>query len=100
VGCGAVVIARRGNPRLGAEIAISSSTQVAVFVTPAVVLLSFLVGHDLPLAFRPVEIAAVAGAAVTVAVAAADGCSKRWQGYVLLALYAGVVTAFGFSGDR
>jgi len=51
---GAVVIAQRGNPRLGAEIAISSSTQVAVFVTPAVVLLSFLVGHGLPLAFRPV----------------------------------------------
>jgi Ca2+:H+ antiporter len=97
---GAIVIARRGNPRLGAEIAISSSTQVAVFVTPAVVLLSFLVGHDLPLAFRPVELAAVGGAAVAVAAAAADGCSKRWQGYVLLALYAGVVIAFGLSGDR
>jgi len=97
---GAVVIARRGNPRLGAEIAISSSTQVAVFVTPAVVLLSFLVGHDLPLAFRPVELAAVGGAAVVVAITAADGRSRRWEGFVLLALYAGVVTAFGFTGDR
>jgi Ca2+:H+ antiporter len=97
---GAVVIARRGNPRLGAEIAISSSTQVAVFVTPAVVLLSFLVGRGLPLSFRPVELAALGGGAVAVAVAVADGRSRRWQGYVLLALYAGVVTAFGFAGDR
>jgi len=94
------VIAQRGNPRLGAEIAISSSTQVAVFVTPAVVLLSFLVGHGLPLAFRPVELAAVGGAALAVAITVADGRSQRWKGYVLLALYAGVVTAFGFAGDR
>jgi len=97
---GAVVIAQRGNPRLGAEIAISSSTQVAVFVTPAVVLLSFLVGHGLPLAFRPVELAAVGGAALAVAITVVDGRSQRWKGYVLLALYAGVVTAFGFAGDR
>src|SRR5437870_3725348 len=61
---GAVVTARRGNPRLGSEIAISSATQVAVFVAPVIALLSFLVGHDLPLAFRPVELAAMGGAAI------------------------------------
>ena len=97
---GAVVIARRGNPRLGAEIAISSATQVAVFVTPAIALLSFFIGHDLPLAFRPVELAAVGCAAVVVAFTVADGRSRRWEGFVLLALYAAVVTAFGFAGDR
>ena len=97
---GAVVIARRGNTRLGAEIAISSSAQVGVFVTPAVALLSFLVGHDLPLALRPVELAAVGLAAVAVAVTVADGCSKRWQGFALLSLYAVVVIGFGFAGDR
>jgi len=97
---GAVVIARRGNPRLGAEIAISSSAQIAVFVIPVVALLSFLVGNDLPLAFRPVELAAIGGAALVVAITVADGCSRRWQGFALLALYAGVVTAFAFAGDR
>ena len=94
------MIARRGNPRLGAEIAISSATQVAVFVTPAIALLSFFIGHDLPLAFRPVELAAVGCAAVVVAFTVADGRSRRWEGFVLLALYAAVVTAFGFAGDR
>lgn len=97
---GAVVIARRGNPRLGAEIAISSSSQVAVFVTPAIALLSFLVGHDLPLAFRPVELAALVGAALVVAITVTDGRSRRWEGFALVALYAGVVVAFGFAGDR
>ena len=97
---GALVIARRGNPRLGAEIAISSSAQVALFVTPAIALLSFLVGHDLPLSFRPVELAAVAGAGLAVALTVADGRSRRRNGFMLLALYAGVVTAFGFAGDR
>jgi Ca2+:H+ antiporter len=97
---GAIVIARRGNPRLGAEIAISSSTQIAVFVTPAIALLSFLVGHDLPLAFRPIEVAAIGIAAIVVAVTVADGRSKRWEGFVLVALYAALVTAFGFAGDR
>jgi Ca2+:H+ antiporter len=97
---GAVVIARRGNVRLGAEIAISSSTQVAVFVAPAVALLSFFVGHPLPLAFRPIELAAVGLAAIVVAVTVADGRSQRWQGFALVALYAAVVTAFGFAGDR
>jgi Ca2+:H+ antiporter len=97
---GAIVIARRGNPRLGAEIAVSSSAQVAVFVTPAIALLSFLVGHDLPLGFRPVELGAIAAAAVVVNVAVLDGRSRRREGYVLVGLYALAVVAFALSGDR
>ena len=61
---GAIVIAQRGNTTLATEIAISSATQVAVFVTPVVALLSWLVGNGLPLAFRPVEIARWPGAAL------------------------------------
>jgi Ca2+:H+ antiporter len=97
---GAVVIAHRGNTRLGAEIAISSSSQIAVFVTPAIALLSFVVGKGLPLAFRPVELAAIVGAGLVVTITVADGHSRRWEGLLLVALYAGVVTAFGFAGDR
>ena len=61
---GAIVLARRGgNLRLASEIAVSSSAQVAVLVTPAVALLSWLVGPALPLSFRPIELAALGGAA-------------------------------------
>ena len=97
---GAVLIARRGNPGLGAEIAISSASQVALFVTPAVALLSFLAGHDLPLAFRPIELAAITGAALVVALTVANGRSSRRKGVMLLVAYATLVIAFGFVGER
>ncbi len=48
---GAIVVARRGNPGLGTEIAIASATQILVFVCPLVVLASGLLGRGLPLSF-------------------------------------------------
>jgi len=97
---GAVVTARRGNTALGAEIGVSSATQVAVFVAPLIALLSGLVGHGLPLTFRPVEIAAMAGAAVVVAVVTLDARAYRWEGWLLMAGYAGAVGGFWLTGDR
>jgi Ca2+:H+ antiporter len=97
---GAVVIARRGKIRLATEIAISSSAQVALFVIPAIALLSWLVTPALPLSFRPVELAAMGGAAGFVGLVIWDGKSRRWEGWLLLAVYAGVVAAFWFAGDR
>ncbi len=97
---GAVVTARRGHSGLAAEIAVSSSTQVAVFVAPAIALLSGLVGRGLPLAFRPVEIAAMGGAALAVGLVVLDGRAKRWEGAVLVTCYVACVVAFWISGDR
>jgi Ca2+:H+ antiporter len=97
---GAIVTARRGNTNLAAEIAISSAAQVAVFVAPAIALLSVFVGRGLPLSFRPVELLAMGGAGIVVAMTVADGRSKRWEGYLLIGLYVVAVVAFGFSGDR
>ena len=97
---GAIVIARRGKIRLATEIAISSSAQVALLVTPVVALLSFLVTPALPLSFRPVELAAMGGSAAFVALVIADGRSRRWEGYLLVAVYLGVAAGFFTSGDR
>jgi Ca2+:H+ antiporter len=97
---GAIVIAHRGNPGLGAEIAISSATQIAVFVAPAIALLSFFFGHDLPLSFRPVEIGALAVSATVVTTTVIDGRSRPREGVLLLGLYACVVVAFMLAGDR
>src|SRR5262249_27696396 len=49
---GAIVIAHRGNMKLATEIAVTSALQVALFVAPAVALLSWVVGPGLPLSFR------------------------------------------------
>jgi Ca2+:H+ antiporter len=94
---GAVVIAHRGDTVLATEIAITSSMQVAVFVAPAVALLSWLVGQGLPLSFRIVEVATMALAAVFATVVIWDGTSKRWEGWLLAGAYAGVVVAYFFS---
>ena len=63
---GAVIVAYRGKIKLAAEIALSSSAQVAVFLIPAVVLLSWLI-DPLALGFRKVEIAALVISLVVVA---------------------------------
>ena len=97
---GAVVIAHRGNLELASEIAVSSSAQVALFVVPAVALLSFLVSPALPLSFRPIELIAMGGAAAGVAFAVRDGLSRRWEGGLLIAVYGGVAVAALLVGDR
>jgi Ca2+:H+ antiporter len=94
---GAVVIAHRGNTTLATEIAISSSMQVALFVAPAVALLSWLVGQGLPLSFRVVELWTMAAAAAFAAVVVWDGTSKRWEGFMLVAVYAAVAVIYFFS---
>src|SRR5213078_3592446 len=95
---GAIVIARRGKLRLATEIAVSSSAQVAVFVTPAVALLSWLVTPALPLAFRWEEIGAMALAVAVVVVVVFDGFSKRWQGFALIGLYLALAVGFSLAG--
>ncbi|HSB39331.1 MAG TPA: calcium/proton exchanger [Gaiellaceae bacterium] len=97
---GAIVIAHRGKLPLATEIAVSSSAQVALLVTPAVALLSWLVRPALPLTFRPIELAAMGGAAALVAFVLADGRGRRWEGFFLVAVYVGVAAGFWVAGDR
>jgi Ca2+:H+ antiporter len=95
---GAVVIASRGNTTLATEIAITSSMQVAVFVTPAVCLLSWIAGRGLPLSFRTIEIVTMAAAALFAAWVVWDGRSRRWEGLVLVAVYGAMVVAYALAG--
>jgi Ca2+:H+ antiporter len=97
---GAIVVAMRGNMRLAAEIAISSSAQVAVFVAPAIALLSWLVGPGLPFSFRPVELVTMGLAAGLVAAVAVDGRTRRWEGFALLGAYGLAVASYLVAGDR
>jgi Ca2+:H+ antiporter len=97
---GAIVIASRGKLPLATEIAVSSSAQVALFVTPAIALLSWVVRPALPLTFRPIELATMGGAALLVGIVLADGRGRRWEGFMLVAVYVGVALAFLAAGDR
>ena len=97
---GAVVIARTGNMRLASEIAISSSAQVALLVTPVVMLLSLAFSRHLALTFRWEEAAAMAVAVGLTAMMVQDARSKRWEGITLVATFLGVAIWFWFAGPR
>lgn len=96
---GAVVVAARGNIKLAAEIALASSAQVAVFLIPAVALLSWLI-DPLALSFRPVEIGVLFASTAITAALLADGQSSRAKGTTLILAYAAAATAFYLAGDR
>jgi Ca2+:H+ antiporter len=96
---GAVVVAAHGQIKLAAEIALASSAQVAVFLIPAVALLSWFI-DPLALSFRQIEIAALAAATVYTFLLLVRGRSSRGRGVLLIAAYLVVAGAFLVAGDR
>jgi Ca2+:H+ antiporter len=97
---GAIVIAHRGKMKLATQIAITSSAQVGLLVLPVVLLLSFAFAHPLTLAFRPVELIAMGASAVFVAFVIRDGHSRRWEGGMLVSVYAVLALVAYLLGDR
>jgi Ca2+:H+ antiporter len=97
---GAVVIATRGKMKLATQIAVASSAQVGLLVVPVIALASFAFEHALTLAFRPIELVAMGASAAFVAFVIRDGRSRRWEGALLIAVYAGFALWFLAAGDR
>jgi Ca2+:H+ antiporter len=96
---GAVVVAHRGKIKLAAEIALASSAQVAVFLIPAVALLSWLI-EPLALSFREIEIAALIASVAFASLLLRDGHSSRGRGIALIGAYGAVALSFLLAGDR
>jgi Ca2+:H+ antiporter len=95
----AVLLARRGRVKLGVEIPLASSAQIAGLLIPLVALISW--GFDpLGLSFRPIELAAMAIAAVLPAIVLRAGRTTRTGGAILLVAYTVLAVAFFLSGDR
>jgi Ca2+:H+ antiporter len=96
---GAVIVAHRGKIGLAAEIALSSASQVAVFLVPAVTLLAWLI-DPLALSFRVEEVVALGASVLFVTGVLHQGRSSRSRGVLLLGAYAVVVVAFLAAGER
>jgi len=96
---GAVVVAYRGKIKLAAEIALASAAQVAVFLIPAVALISWLI-DPLALSFREVEIAVLTGSLLFTAALLFGGRSSRLRGALLIGAYVTAAAAFFVAGDR
>ena len=84
----AVLVAVKDKMDLSVNIAIGSSGQVALFVAPVLVLLSFVIGPGpMPLVFNGFEIAAIFLAVLVAFQVTNEGESTWFEGVQLLALY-------------
>jgi Ca2+:H+ antiporter len=92
----AVVAARRDQMTLAVEIAVGSSAQIALFVAPAVVLYSIVIGRPMTLLFHPLEIAAIALSVLATVIVTLDGESNWVEGLQLVAVYLILALAFSF----
>ena len=80
---------------LAVNIAIGSAAQIALFVAPILVLLSFVIGPSpMALAFNGFELGGVLIAVLIAAYATQDGESNWFEGIQLLAVYAVLALAF------
>lgn len=94
----AVLVARKDKMDLAVNIAIGSAAQVALFVAPVLVLLSFVIGpHPMPLVFNGFELAGLLIALITANLITSDGRSTWFEGLQLLSLYAVIGVAFYFA---
>ncbi len=92
----AVLVAMKNKMDLAVHIAVGSSLQIALFVAPALVFASMLMGHSRPmdLHFTPLEIIAVVISVAVLALICQDGQSHWMEGVMLLGVYVILGLAF------
>jgi Ca2+:H+ antiporter len=85
----AVLVAMKNHMGLSIQIALGSGLQIALFVAPLLVFLSYLPGipHRLDLVFTMLEVSAVIVSVLIVGLVAYDGESNWLEGLLLLAVY-------------
>jgi Ca2+:H+ antiporter len=92
----AVLFALRDKVDVTLEIAIGSSTQIALFVAPALVFISLLTGHPMDFVFSTFEVAAVGLATILVFMISSDGRSNWLEGAQLTGAYVIMAISFFF----
>ncbi|HXG24410.1 MAG TPA: calcium/proton exchanger [Chthonomonadales bacterium] len=92
----AIVMAVKDKMNISLNICVSSSTQIALFITPLIVFLSIPLGHPMPFIFNDFELIAVGFSALIAAFIARDGRCDWLEGAQLLAVYVILALAFYF----
>jgi Ca2+:H+ antiporter len=92
----AISMATKNRMDLSVTIATASGTQIALFLAPMLVFISFLFGHPMSLIFNPFEIASLSLAVVVVAIVSLDGESNWLEGLQLVAIYLVLAIVFFF----
>src|SRR5215212_7958511 len=92
----AVALAMRNQMDVALNISMQSSVQIALFVTPMLVFVSYRLGHPLDLIFSPIEILAVGLGVAVFAYLIINGESNWYEGVQLLAIYEIIAVALFF----
>jgi len=90
----ACVVAVKDKMDLAMGVAIGSSIQIALLVTPALVMLGWAIGQDMTLHFETFETIAFALSVLVVTYTVQDGKSNYLEGAMLLGLYMIIALAF------
>jgi Ca2+:H+ antiporter len=94
----AVLVAAKDKMDLAVSIAVGSSAQIALFVAPLLVLLSFVVGPEpMALVFNGYELGGLIFAVLIASHITSDGESNWFEGVQLLSLYAVLGLVFYFA---
>ncbi|HEY3365669.1 MAG TPA: calcium/proton exchanger [Symbiobacteriaceae bacterium] len=96
----AVTMALQDRMAIAVEIAIGSTTQIALLVAPIAVLASHLFGSGMSLEFQPSELVAILISVLTVNQITRDGETNWLEGFMLLAAYFIIAVAFFFVPAR
>jgi len=91
---GAVLMALRDKMDIAIGISVGSSTQIALFVAPALVFIAYAMGHPMTYIFAGSEVLAVTASVAIVNFIAQDGETNWFEGVQLLAAYAIIALAF------
>jgi Ca2+:H+ antiporter len=83
----AVVVARKGHMDLALQIALGSSTQIALLVAPLLVFAGVAMGVGMNLVFPVFEVLALAVSTLVIAIITLDGETHWFEGVQLLAVY-------------
>ncbi|CAI6325832.1 unnamed protein product [Periconia digitata] len=90
----AVVVAAKGKMDLAINVAIGSSLQIALFVTPALVILGWIMNRDMTLHFQGFETVVFFLSVLVVNYLIQDGKSNYLEGCMCLGTYAIIALAF------
>ena len=91
----AILVAMKNRIGLSIQIAVGSALQIAMFVAPLLVFVSYLPGFsELDLRFSMLEVVAIAVSVMIVGLVAYDGESNWLEGLLLLAVYVILGIAF------
>ena len=83
----ALILAGKGQADLAISVVKNSVAQIAVFLFPALILVSFLLAHTLTFVVPPVYIASLALSAIAIWQITGDGEARDYEGAALIALF-------------